>query len=189
MRVAFITGNPNKVREVEAILGELGVPVEVEAVDLRLKERQLDSVEEVALEAAREAYEVLRRPLMVEDAGLFIDALNGFPGPYSAYVYRTIGNEGVLKLMWGVEDRGATFKAAIAYCEPTGEVKLFVGEVRGYIAHEARGAGWGFDPIFIPEGVGDRTYAELGPLKNRVSHRRRALEKLASYLKGRASWE
>ncbi len=182
MKIFFVTGNRHKVFEARQILSELEVDVELEAIDLKLKERQLDEVEEVAAEAVREAYEVLKAPVMVEDAGLFIKALRGFPGPYSSYVYRTIGNMGILKLMEGVTDREATFKSAIAYCDRPSEVKVFVGEVLGDIALSERGDGWGFDPIFIPREGDGRTYAEMGPLKNKVSHRRRALEKLARYL-------
>jgi XTP/dITP diphosphohydrolase len=182
LRLFFVTGNDNKLREVKEILKQLAPSVEVVGVDLGVKERKLDSLEEVAAEEAREAYARLQEPLFVEDAGLFIEALNGFPGPYSAYVYRTIGNEGILKLMKGVEDRRAAFKSAIALCLRPGRLLLFTGVVEGEVAYEARGGGWGFDPIFAPRGAGGLTFGELGQAKNQLSHRRRALESMANYL-------
>ncbi len=181
MKLFFVTGNPNKLREVKEMMSELAPFVEVVGVDLKIKERQADSLEEVAAEAAREAYAKLQSPLFVEDSGVFIEALRGFPGPYSAYVYRTIGNRGILKLMEGVMDRRATFKSVVALCLNEGGALLFTGSVEGEIAKEERGGGWGFDPIFIPRGL-NLTFGELGEGKNKVSHRRRAVEALARYL-------
>ncbi|RLF14251.1 MAG: non-canonical purine NTP pyrophosphatase, partial [Thermoprotei archaeon] len=134
MKLFFVTGNLNKLREVREIMGELAPFVEVVGMDLRVKERQADSLEEVAAEAAREAYAKLQKPLFVEDSGVFIEALKGFPGPYSAYVYRTIGNRGILRLMEGVKDRRATFKSVIALCLNEGEPLLFIGSVEGEVA-------------------------------------------------------
>ena len=98
-----------------------------------------------------------------------------FPGPYSAYVFRTVGNEGVLRLLEGAPDRGATFQSVFAYCRPDGSPECFPSAVPGTIAPECRGGGWGYDPIFIAKGASGRTYGELGDDKNRLSHRRMAL--------------
>lgn len=182
MKLYFVTGNFNKLREVQQIIGSLLPSVKIEGVNLKVVERQLDSLEEIAAEAAREAFVKLRRPLFVEDSGLFIEALNGFPGPYSSYVYRTLGCKGVLKLMEGVENRRASFKSAIALCSAPEKILVFTGVAEGEMATEERGGGWGFDPIFIPKEGGGLTYGELGVAKNEVSHRRRALEGLAAYL-------
>ena len=121
---------------------------------------------------------------MVEDAGLFIEALKGFPGPYSSYVYKTLGVQGILKLMEGVKRREAYFLSAIAYAEPGLEPKVFLGKVEGFIVPEARGSkGFGFDPIFQPKGS-EKTFAEMGvEEKNRFSHRAKALSALAEWLK------
>jgi len=121
--------------------------------------------------------------VFVEDAGLFIDALNGFPGPYSSYVYRTIGVEGVLKLVEG-KSRGAAFVSVIALYHPGKGVRVFKGMCRGVIAQHPRGfSGFGFDPIFIPEGVG-KTFAEMREdEKNKLSHRGEAARKLIEWLK------
>ncbi|NOZ89276.1 MAG: RdgB/HAM1 family non-canonical purine NTP pyrophosphatase, partial [Crenarchaeota archaeon] len=134
---------------------------------------------------AAAAYALTGTPVAVEDAGLFVDALSGFPGPYSSYVYKTIGVHGILRLLEGEENRAARFVSVIAYAGPWG-VQLFRGEVKGSIAAEPRGSGgFGFDPIFIPEGA-DKTFAEMNiEEKNMYSHRARAARKLCSWLEHR----
>jgi XTP/dITP diphosphohydrolase len=120
---------------------------------------------------------------MIEDAGLFVNALSDFPGVYSKFVFTSIGCEGVLRLLVPCEDRSAHFEAVVAYCEKGGEPQIFKGRVDGEIAGEPRGEnGFGYDPIFIPEGE-KRTFAEMKTQeKNQFSHRARALEKLAEFL-------
>jgi XTP/dITP diphosphohydrolase len=138
--------------------------------------------------SAQEVYKRASLPVIVEDAGLFIDALKGFPGPYAAYAYKTVGNKGLLKLLQGVENRKAVFKAAIAYCE--GETKapvVFVGEAEGEITVAERvgngKSGFGFDPIFQPSGSA-KTFAEMTlEEKNRFSHRAKAVRKFAEWYK------
>jgi XTP/dITP diphosphohydrolase len=122
-------------------------------------------------------------PILIEDAGLYIDKYFGFPGPYSSYSLRTIGNEGILKLMEKERDRGAKYVSAVAYRD--GETAVtFRGEVRGTLAHESRGTGgFGYDPIFIPEEGDGRTFGEMTPEeKARISHRARAFRKLGEWL-------
>lgn len=184
MRFTIVTTNMGKVEEFRRIFEEYGLKFRVEP--LRTKEIQSLDLEEIAIESAYYAYNVLREPVLVEDAGLFIEALGGFPGPYSSYVYRTIGVEGVLRLMEGRRDRGARFFSAIAFYSPLTELKVFTGEVRGRLAHEPRGtSGFGFDPIFIPDEGDGRTFAEMGvEEKNRLSHRGRAAKKFAEWIKG-----
>lgn len=180
--VEFATGNPRKAEEVRSILRPYGIDLKI--VKVRKIEIQDDSIERIAAFSARILARRIGKPIVVEDTGLFIDALKGFPGPYSAYVYRTIGLKGVLKLMEGVEDRRATFVCVVAYCEPGYRPIVFEGRVRGRIVDEARGSsGWGYDPIFEPDGY-DRTYAELGEYKNEVSHRAEAFRKFANWYIG-----
>ena len=136
---------------------------------MELREIQADALEEIAAEKAREACRRLDGPAMVEDTGLFIHHLHGFPGPYSAYVFRTLGNQGVLRLLRDVTDRGATFQSVFAYCQPDGAPECFPSAVPGVIASECRGEGWGYDPIFVAEGASGRTYGELGDDKNQLS--------------------
>ena len=184
--LTFVTSNRHKFSEVSAILR--GYEISVEMASLELREIQADTLEEIATEKAREACRRVGGAAMVEDTGLFVHGLRGFPGPYSAYVFRTVGNEGVLRLLEGAPDRGATFQSVFAYCRPDGSPECFPSAVAGVIAPERRGGGWGYDPIFIAEGASGRTYGELGDEKNRLSHRRLALENLARWIKsGRMS--
>lgn len=171
----FVTGNEGKAREAREILGN------VERRSLDYTEIQSDSLEEIARRGARECYAEFGEPCFVDDSGLFVDSLGGFPGPYSSYVYATIGNRGLLQAMKGVEDRGAEFRCVVAYCD--GDVHTFRGVVRGRIATEERGdGGFGYDPVFEVDG---RTFAEMtSEEKNRVSHRKRAFSAFDEWLEG-----
>jgi len=173
----FVTSNQHKFGEAEGILAAYGISVEM--VLLELREIQADTLEEIAAEKAREACRRIDGPAIVEDTGLFISELLGFPGPYSAYASRTVGNVGILRLLEGAADRGATFQSVFAYCCPGGAPECFAAAVVGTIATACRGIGWGYDPIFIAEGASGRTYGELGEEKNQLSHRRGALERVA----------
>ncbi len=184
--VFFATGNIHKFNEARVVLAEHGLA----AAMLRMKgaEIQSDSLQEIAAASAIDAYKLCHLPLMVEDAGLFIDALKGFPGPYAAYVYKTLGNEGLLKQMEALLDRKATFKSAIAYCgDETGKLFCFEGEAKGTITLTQRKCGneaFGFDPIFQPEGS-SKTFAEMGLAeKNGFSHRAKAIGKFAEWYMG-----
>ena len=116
-------------------------------------EVQDDSLKSIAKTSATDAVGKCGLPIIVEDAGLFIEALNGFPGPYSSYVYRTLGTEGILKLMKNVDEREAYFQSVVAFSSPEEVPKCFHGKVKGKIFREVRGRpGFGFDPIFEPSG-------------------------------------
>jgi XTP/dITP diphosphohydrolase len=183
IRFVVVTSNPGKAREFESIFSGYGLSFRIEPI--KTPEIQAVDLRVIAEQSAIYAYDILREPVLVEDAGLFIDALNGFPGPFSSYVYRTIGIRGILKLMENVEDRRARFLSVIAFYTPMiGGVKIFTGEVEGYIAREPRGSGgFGFDPIFIPAEGDGRTFAEQSiEEKNKLSHRARAARKFAEWM-------
>lgn len=184
VRLVLVTTNKGKVEEFEAVFSEYGLRFRWEPMPTL--ELQSTDLRRVAAFSAEYAYRTLREPVVVEDAGLFIEALNGFPGPYSSYAYKTIGVEGVLRLMEGVKERGAKFLSAIAFYSPLTELKVFTGEVEGWIAREPRGSsGFGFDPIFVPREGDGRTFAEMSvEEKNRFSHRARAARKFAEWVKG-----
>lgn len=181
--IFFATGNISKFNEARRILAEYGISAAM--IKVKVMEVQDDDIERIAEISALNALREVNLPLIVEDAGLFIEALNGFPGPYSSYVYRTIGVRGVLRLMEGVEDRRASFKSAVAYCDPGGELRCFQGVVHGRITREARGdRGFGFDPIFEPDEEPTRTFGEMSvEEKNKLSHRAKALRKFAEWYK------
>ena len=182
MRLVIVTTNRGKAEEFGRVFSEYGLRFRVEY--MRTPEIQSEDLEEIAKHSVMYAYRTLREPVMVEDAGLFIDALNGFPGPYSSYVYRTLGVSGILRLMDGVVDREADFISAIAFYSPFTELKVFKARTEGWISEKPRGvSGFGFDPIFVPREGDGRTYAEMSiEEKNRVSHRGKAARMLAEWL-------
>jgi XTP/dITP diphosphohydrolase len=180
-RLTLVTHNPGKVREFKA--GLASIDIDLHHLDRTYHELQADTLEEVASFGLQELAAEVGGDFCLEDSGLFVNALGGFPGVYSAYVFRTVGLGGVLKLLKGHEDRRAHFASVVAVSW-RGETRLFRGEAFGTIARAPRGAGgFGYDPIFIPEGS-RRTFAELPlPEKMAASHRGRALEKLAHFLR------
>ncbi len=176
--IYFVTGNRGKYEEARELLGE------VEQRKIGYPEIQADTLEEVAVYGIRDVVDRLPGPVMIEDAGLFIDSLRGFPGVYSAYVFDTIGNEGILRLMEERPHRRAVFRSVVAYAEPGMEPILFSGELEGEIALEPRGSGgFGYDPIFR---VGEKTIAEMDLAeKNRISHRGGSIRALREWLGAR----
>jgi XTP/dITP diphosphohydrolase len=152
-------------------------------------EVQDDDVRTVAKEAALSTYALARRPLFVEDSGLYIKSLNGFPGPYSSYVYRALGLEAVLRLLRGSESRDAVFVCAVALCMGKSSLKVFEGRLEGHISATERGSnGFGYDPIFVPRGS-RQTFAQMETAqKSAISHRFLALRSMADWLskRGRA---
>lgn len=180
MRLAFITSNPGKVEEAKKYFEPLGV--EVYQLKIEYPEIQADTLEEVAEYGVRWLSDRVGDPFFLDDSGLFVDALKGFPGVYSAYVYKTIGYWGILRLLEEESNRKAYFKSVVAYWD--GKIHIFTGRVDGEITTEPRGdRGFGFDPIFKPEGF-DKTFAEMTTEeKNKISHRGRALQAFATWLK------
>jgi XTP/dITP diphosphohydrolase len=184
--IFFATDNIHKFNETRKVLVEHKIAVGM----LRAKalEIQSDNLEEIAKTSVVDAFKRCNLPVIVEDAGLFIDALNGFPGPYAAYAYKTIGNKGLLKLMEKIENRKARFQSVIAYY--SAELKspiCFKGEALGEITKEERRgkreSGFGFDPIFKP-AESNKTFAEMTTVeKNKYSHRAQALRKFAEWYK------
>jgi len=179
--IFFATGNPHKVEEARNVLKNY--PLDVKQLDIKGVEIQAESVDEVAKDSAHRAAKEHKIPIIVEDTGLSIDALNGFPGPYAAYIHETIGNAGILKLLKGVDNRRAVFQSAVAFCSPEVDVRCFIGECGGRISLEERGShGFGFDPIFEPDEGDGRTFGEMGlEEKTAMSHRSRALRKFADW--------
>jgi XTP/dITP diphosphohydrolase len=179
MEINFVTSNPGKVKEVNAILGNT---IRVNHIKMEYRELRSDSSEEIARESAKRLAEELKKTVVVEDSGLFIKALNDFPGTCSSYIHKRIGLKGILKLMEGIEDRTCFYKSAVAYCEPGKEPVSFLGEEKGRISEEAKGGyGFGHDPIFIPEHS-DKSYGETKNCENIKRFRKIAVEKLRDYL-------
>jgi XTP/dITP diphosphohydrolase len=173
--IFFASSNENKFREARDILSKFGIRLEF--LKCNLEEIQADNLEEIAQHKANQAFSICSKPVMIEDNGLFIKSLKGFPGPYSSFVFKTIGNKGILKLV--STDRTAVFRSIIAYCEKKDDVMLFDTSVSGKISKKLHGIKWGYDPIFIPDGE-KKTYSQLKD-KNIVSHRYLALKKFANW--------
>lgn len=178
-----VTGNKAKAAEISAITGW-----SAEAVPLDLPEIQSLDVEEVARIKAQHAFKQIQQPLVVDDTGMSIEALNGLPGALVSWFLDAVGPEGLLKMISWVPDkeRGATVSTCIAYADSE-DLKTFTGCVSGRLSDALKGThGFGYDPIFIPAGQ-HRTYAEMTPgEKNENSMRKIALVKLKDYLS--AKW-
>jgi XTP/dITP diphosphohydrolase len=178
--ITFASTNQNKYFEVQLILSTQNISVDF--AQTCLVEVQSDSLEEIARQKAKTAFAKLGRPVIVEDDGLFIDSLAGFPGQYSSFVFKTIGNDGILKLLAGSAKRSAYFRSLIAFYNGK-TLSISEGRVDGRISDRITEGGWGYDPIFMPDGT-NLTFAQLKKSKNEYSHRKRALEKFAQwYLK------
>ena len=182
--ITFVTTNPGKFREVSAKLAPLGV--RLRRRDRAVPEVQADRLEDVVRFGARVLASEVPGEFLIDDSGLFVDALGGFPGVYSSYVYRTIGPAGVLSLMRGRAERTARFETVFLLGARGRTPRVFRGVCEGTIARRPRGrGGFGFDPIFVPRGH-RRTFGEMSLAeKNAMSHRARAAEALARHLRRR----
>ena len=150
-KITFVTGNWAKIASAKQILEPIGYSID--NIKMETPEIQADDVVDVAKYSAKWACEKLNKPVIKNDCGLFIKSLKGFPGVYTHYVQDTIGEDGLLKLMEGIEDRTAYFKESIAYCEPGKEPVVFDAVTKGSIDFKKSGEhGWSWDFIFIPDG-------------------------------------
>lgn len=182
--IYFVTGNKGKFVEVQKKFSELNI--EVIQKDVGYPEIQAINLEDVALYGAEHIQKRISHPFILEDAGLFIDNLDGFPGVYSAYVYHTIGCKGILRLMENMrgDDRKAVFRSVFAFAASDDTPRLFIGECPGKITTKEIGEnGFGYDPIFIADGE-SKTFAQMKiDDKNNLSHRGKSLDKLIDFFK------
>jgi len=181
-RLVFITSNSGKFEEVRKILLPHGI--EVLQNDIPCPEIQADSSEEV-VSFSLEWLGDREMAYLIDDSGLFIDALGGFPSVYSAFVFKTLGNSGILRLMDGLPDerRTAHFETVFGV-SGSGKRLIFRGRCDGRISHEPLGSGgFGYDPIFIPDGGDGRTFGQMSTEeKNRLSHRGAAVRDMLENL-------
>jgi len=184
----FITSNIHKFSELTSYLSNKNfsrLNITVEHLNQKYTELQADTIWEVAHASASSLATIMNQDFIIEDSGMAVSHLNGFPGPYSSFVFQTLGWKGILALLNEVQDRSASFTSVFVLCI---DKKLwgFEGKVTGSIALNAGGnSGFGFDPIFIPDGQSGqpRTMAEMEMVnKNRSSHRGKSLELLVDYL-------
>jgi XTP/dITP diphosphohydrolase len=171
--ITIVTGNSNKLNEFKIILGN-----NIKSENIDLLEIQSFDLKEICEHKVREAYKILKTPVVVEDTGFFIDELNGLPGPFIKFFEDKLGNGSAVTLLGDSENRLAKQICMIAYYD--GNNLFFCeGTMEGTVSNEVRGGeGFGFDFCFIPNGY-DKTFSELGyEFKNKVSARKRAIEKL-----------
>lgn len=193
MKICFATNNANKLKEIREILGE-GFQI-VSLKDIGCEEElpeTHETLEENSLEKAEYVYKRYQLPVFADDTGLEVNALNGAPGVYSA---RYAGAErsadaNMNKLLAALSEeasREARFRTIITYLDDTG-VYQFEGEVKGQITRELKGeGGFGYDPVFVPNGY-TQTFGEMpSEEKNKISHRVRSVEKLVEFLKSRTN--
>lgn len=177
--VHLVTHNKYKVKEFKHVLEP---EIAVEHINTEYDEIRADTNEEISLDAAKKVAEQFQKPVIVEDSGVFITALQGFPGTYSGYIYKCIGLNGILRIMQDHNNRECFYKSAIGYCVPGEEPVVFLGQERGTLATEIRGdKGFGHDPIFIPEGY-DKTYAEMDDVLDLKKFRKIAIEQLRNHI-------
>ena len=159
MKIIYVTGNKYKIELAKKILEPLGI--EIEQKKIYCPELQDNEIEKVSQFSAKYAANQLNCAVIKNDSGLCIEALKGFPGPYTAYCEDTITESGIIKLMQGVENRNADFVEVISYCEPGQEPVSFFSHNKGTISQTTQGEyGWSYDKIFIPDGQ-SKTLAEI----------------------------
>ena len=170
----FVSSNNHKYQEAKIILDSFGIKLGF--IKSTLEEIQSNSLKEIALCKAKDAFSKCKKPLIIEDDGIFINSLNGFPGPYSSYIFKTIGNKGILNLL--KQNRKAKFISIITYCDKH-ILQSFDAKIDGSISKSVKGKGWVYDPIFVPNNS-QKTFAQLNN-KNELSHRYKALKKFSKW--------
>ena len=200
-RIVFATNNQHKLQEIRDILGSGYEVVSLKEIgcDVDIPETG-NTLEENALQKAQYVYDHYHVSCFADDTGLEVEALDGAPGVHSARYAEGTDHDSeanmakLLRELDGKENRQARFRTVICYiekqdvcpcdCTSIKKIHQFEGIVNGHIATEKHGTeGFGYDPIFVPEGY-DQSFAELGEeIKNGISHRARAVAKLVEYLK------
>lgn len=170
-QIYLVTGNQHKLKEWQAMMPDT---IQLESVDVDLPEIQSDDATEIVTDKAKRAYEIVGKPVVVEDVEAGLEKLNGLPGPLIKFFNAKLGKDALYKLA-GKEGEKATVACTIAYYDGN-ETLVVRGEVNGTVV-APRGDAFGFDIVFVPEGE-TQTYAEMGPeKKNKISHRSEAIRK------------
>ncbi len=185
--IYFVTGNGYKFNEILDLFSKEHVKYNLKQNNIKTIEIQAINIKEVASFKLNSIKGQIDGTYFVEDAGFFVDTpLNGFPGVYSSYIMKTIGNKGLLRLIDDFENTEAHFTSVIAlYFKPHNKNYFFEGKIQGKISRTIRGSGgFGFDPVFLPNVMPSMTFAELTTEeKNSISHRGLAWIKFIRFLK------
>jgi len=175
MKTYFITKNKGKFREVSSIFPG------IKQLEIELPEIQEIDPEKIIQEKIKQAKKNYDGNFIVEDTSLYIESLNGLPGPLIKWFMKTLGNEGIYKLIKKTDNFKARAETIIGYSNK--EIKFFKGSTIGKIVSPNGKEGFGWDPIFQPEGH-KKTFAEMSPKeKNKISMRRKALNEFEKFLK------
>ncbi len=174
-KIFFVTSNNGKYVEANQKIKN------IEQKNIDYPEIRSENLSEIVVYGIEFLKEKIRKPFFIEDSGLFIEVLNGFPGPYSKYVYNKVGCKGILKLMRNEKNRAAIFKSVIGYYDK--KIKVFEGICEGEISIRMKGkSGFGYDPVFIPKNS-NKTFAKMDiQEKNMYSHRGTALTKFVNFM-------
>jgi non-canonical purine NTP pyrophosphatase (RdgB/HAM1 family) len=175
--ITFVTGNPAKAKYLSDYLH-----IQVDRFSLDLPEIQSLDLEEIVLAKAKTAYEMIEKPVLVEDVSLTFHALGNLPGPLIKWFLKSLGNQGLAELAHKYADHSATAEVAFCLHDKAGS-HIFKGQIKGSVSPEPRGEeGFGWDPVFIPEGQ-EKTWAEMtDDEKHQTSMRRIALEELSDHI-------
>ncbi len=177
MTLYFITGNINKFQEAKTMISSL------EQLDIDLLEIQSIDAHEIIRTKLQEARKYKEGEFIVEDTSLYLDCLQGLPGPLIKWFLKTIGNKGLYNLAQKLGNFGAEAKTCIGYAKNSENISFYEGSVKGTIVQPTAKTAFGWDPLFQPQGY-SKSFAELSPEeKNRISMRRIAFDKLAVALK------
>lgn len=180
MEIIYVTGNKGKVELANLIYKDMGIDIIQENIET--PEIQSMDCSEVAKFSAAFAAKLLGKPVLKNDSGLVIDALNGFPGALAKYAEETLDADGFIRLMNGIDNRKCYWVESLAYCEPNKEPVVFESLSYGYISNEVReGRGYPYDKIFIPEGD-TRTFSEMTLEEQLKSFDNKAYLDLLKYL-------
>jgi inosine triphosphate pyrophosphatase len=173
----FISGNPNKLSWLIKFIGH-----EVKSVDIDLDEVQSLDQEFVVKDKAIRAYQIAKKTVLIEDVSLKFNALGGMPGPFIKWFLKSLGNEGIFKMLSSFNDKTAS--AEVIYCLYSGkEFKMFSGSTKGKIVSPLGDFGHGWDPLFVPDGS-DKTFAQMDEMEySKYSPRNKAVLKLKEFLK------
>ncbi|HEY6588040.1 MAG TPA: non-canonical purine NTP pyrophosphatase [Nitrososphaeraceae archaeon] len=183
--IYFVSNNLHKYSEIKSMSNDKIIGLDLKFCKQDIIEIQDEKIEKIAIEKAKSAYTIVKKPIIIEDDGLFIKSLNGFPGQYSKFILKSIGNIGIIRLLKGSSDRSAYFKSIFVYNDGI-IVKVFYGKIIGKISSTITEGGWGYDPIFIPLNRNNKkgiTFAKLSQInkKNELSHRRIAFYKFIKW--------
>ena len=183
--IYFVSNNLNKYSEIKSMLDDKIIDLDLKFCKQDIIEIQDEKIENIAMEKAKSAYSIVNKPILIEDDGLFINSLNGFPGQYSKFISKSIGNKGIIRLLKRSSDRSAFFKSIFVYNDGI-IAKVFYGKINGKISSTITTGGWGYDPIFIPLKRNNKkgiTFAKLSQTnkKNELSHRKIAFYKFIKW--------